>query len=313
MFESEEAAKSRLQFISQLAGSTAGLSMLAACGGGSGLVDSRGNPSAPSAGIAPGSPLLAGQPTAIITLPPLRDTAELQKSMFEADCRAVTRNGLAVIRDDLKSNTNFVNKINSRLALDRISHHEHGKLSPQVLGDDGDDGGDGDWGDGVYYPPPGPHDGPQVRGGLPKVYSFGPIDCMPPYNRAGYNDVYGEVNKYGFTVFVGIWYPWSAGPIYYTSPDTRPNCTSLEQPLINLANAIVAWCNNHSSVCVAGNVITWFIKNYLAKRGITAYELVMLALAFLSEAELLPLVGAVGGAIFLWWLVGCPSLIEYGL
>lgn len=283
MFESEQATKSRLQFISQLAGSAAGMSMLAACGG-SGLVDSRGNPIAPSAGVAPGLPSLEPRPHDLIERPPLTDTPEFQKLMFKTDCRAVTRNGIAVIRDDLKSNIAFVNRINARLTLDHISNHKDENLSPLFLGDDGDDGGD--YGP-LFYP---------YSNEWPKQYFFGPTD------------VYGNGDWFGDVVFVGVYVPYMwPGATYYTPPSPRPNCSSLAQPLKALANEIQQLCNAYPKTCgvFLGSLVRSY-GQYLTLQW--AYRVVMAALWALSEAELLPLVLAVGSLILLWWLIGCPTL-----
>ena len=288
MFESDEAAKSRLQFISQLAGSTAGLSMLAACGR-SGLLDSRGNPISPAPGFAPGPPLLETEPRNVITAPPLTDTPEFQEMMFKTNLRAVTHNGLAVIRDDLKRSSEFVDFINARLTLESISHRKHGKLSPLNDGDD-DDGGDGwgDWGDGVYYPLPGPHNAPLWFNGLPRKLPFG-------FWNVGQDRVYLDV--YQGTIgaqnaIVSVLYPWFAGPTYYTGHPAPDPCADLRNKLTTLANKVKSECLAHEIWCSAllGELIALGVQGialaFTALAALSAYTLgvILLALSLTVEA-----------------------------
>jgi hypothetical protein len=133
LLESDESARSRRNFIARLASGVAGISTLAACGGGAHAL------LAPGVGNAGAGAVAA-----------LKDTPELQHFMRRNDVRAVLQRGILVLRDDNKGNIELVTTARkiSPNACTQIKSLDDGDCGDSGGGGNGDSGDGGDSGSG---------------------------------------------------------------------------------------------------------------------------------------------------------------------
>jgi hypothetical protein len=208
VFESEQAASSRLQFISRLAGGAASASLLAACGG---LRSSQG-----SSLLVPASPALA-KGAAAKSLQILRDTQEFQTLLFKTDCVAVTHGGIAVIRNDLKGDPRLINRTARILASVKKKNgvarrHPHNRMG----GGDGGDIGGGYIGDYTF---------------TVDVFASGDDDIMSGDDfSSGYDDVSSDYQG-------GDFGPYHAGPVFTFSP-------TIKQCVHSVYDGLKAFCTS---------------------------------------------------------------------
>jgi hypothetical protein len=219
MFESEEAASSRLRFITQLAGGAAGMSLLAACGG--------ATPSSSGSGLlAPGSPMLAAGARANNAFR-LADTPQLQALLTKTGHYAVQQGTVAVIRHDMKRNNALVSKIARQVAEAKAKMQTRSGLRPlnRLGGGDGDGGGDYD--------------------GVPE-FTF-VVNVSTTYLRDDYLENDDYLGQYG--AYLDPWDGFGAdyGPIF-TLPAWLQNCgQEQKQEIVNAVPTIAAYIISHSS------------------------------------------------------------------